>query len=260
MYTRVVRVPATLRRLPVVLLSCYTRGKRLTTVVPDETDAGRMVARELLRHGHRDRIVLVGERTAQAIAGQDRLAGIREVLVAEGTDLAGVVDCPWWPDDASNTRLMKYKGTTTTWPGFGHDKLRRPGDRRLQIYFAVEDTDVMMEAARPAGGGVMVEPIESPWAASRSSPTRTAPASPDRAEFNGPGKQRLRACSERRSAAASSGLGSPHPPIRRWPREALLTTLRPSICTSSASPRRRSRAARGRTPWAGAAVPRPCPP
>jgi LacI family transcriptional regulator len=44
--------------------------------------------------------VLVGERTAQAIAGQDRLAGIREVLVAEGTDLAGVVDCLWWPDHA----------------------------------------------------------------------------------------------------------------------------------------------------------------
>lgn len=99
-YTRVVRVPAILRKLPLVLLNCYTRGKRLTTVVPDETDAGRLVARELLRHGHRDRIVLVGERTAEATAGQDRSTGIREVLLAEGADLAGIIDCLWWPDHA----------------------------------------------------------------------------------------------------------------------------------------------------------------
>jgi LacI family transcriptional regulator len=100
MYTRIVRVPAILRKLPLVLLNCSTRGKRLTTVVPDEADAGRLVARELLRHGHRDRIVLVGERTAQATAGQDRSTGIREVLLAEGADLAGIIDCLWWPDHA----------------------------------------------------------------------------------------------------------------------------------------------------------------
>ncbi|HEY5879224.1 MAG TPA: LacI family DNA-binding transcriptional regulator [Nakamurella sp.] len=100
MDTRIVRVPATLRKLPVVLLNCYARGKRLTTVAPDETEAGRMVARELLDHGHRDRVVLVGERTAQAIAGQERLDGIREVLAAEGTDLADIIDCLWWPDHA----------------------------------------------------------------------------------------------------------------------------------------------------------------
>jgi len=100
MYTQVVRLPSTLRKLPVVLLNCSTRGRRVATVVPDETDAGRLVARELLQNGHRDRIVLVGERTAQAIAGQERWAGIREVLLADGTDLAGVVDCLWWPDHA----------------------------------------------------------------------------------------------------------------------------------------------------------------
>lgn len=100
MYTQVVRVPTILRKLPVVLLNCSTRGKRLTNVVPDEVEAGRLVAGELLAHGHRDRIVLVGERTTQAVAGHDRLTGIREALAAAGAELAGLVDCLWWPDHA----------------------------------------------------------------------------------------------------------------------------------------------------------------
>lgn len=100
LYTQVVRIPAVLRRHPVVLMNCYARGKRLPAVVPDEMEAGRSVARELLARGHRDGIVLVGEHTAQAVAGEERLAGIREVLVAEGTDLAGIVDTLWWPEPA----------------------------------------------------------------------------------------------------------------------------------------------------------------
>ena len=100
MYTQVVRIPSTLRRHPVVLMNCYTRGKRLPAVIPDETEGGRSVARELMEHGHHDGIVLVGEHTAQAVAGEERLAGIREVLTANGTDLAAIVDCLWWPDPA----------------------------------------------------------------------------------------------------------------------------------------------------------------
>ena len=100
MYTQVVRIPSTLRRHPVVLMNCYTRGKRLPAVIPDEAEGGRSVARELMERGHRDGIVLVGEHTAQAVAGEERLAGIREVLTAHGTDLAAIVDCLWWPDPA----------------------------------------------------------------------------------------------------------------------------------------------------------------
>ncbi len=100
MYTQVVRIPAVLRRHPVVLMNSYARGKALPTVVPDETEGGRAVARELIDHNHRDGIVMVGEHTAQAVAGEERLAGIREVLTANGTDLAAVVECLWWPDPA----------------------------------------------------------------------------------------------------------------------------------------------------------------
>lgn len=100
MYTQVVRIPAVLRRQPLVLMNSYTRGKRLPAVVPDETEGGRSVARELIDRGHRDGIVLVGEHLTQAVAGAERLTGIREVLAADGTDLAAIVECLWWPDHA----------------------------------------------------------------------------------------------------------------------------------------------------------------
>lgn len=100
LYTRVVRVPAALRRHPLVLMNAYSRGKRLPAVVPDEAEGGRSVARELIDHGHRDGIVLVGEHIAQAMAGQERLDGIREVLATQGGELAAIVDCLWWPEPA----------------------------------------------------------------------------------------------------------------------------------------------------------------
>ncbi len=100
MYTRAVRIPAVLRKHPVVLLNSYGSGGRLPTVVPDEVEAGRTVARTLLRSGHRDGIVLVGERTAEAVASQERMEGILGVLDDEGIDLADVVDCLWWPQHA----------------------------------------------------------------------------------------------------------------------------------------------------------------
>jgi DNA-binding LacI/PurR family transcriptional regulator len=43
-------------------------------VLPDEREAGRSAARVLLRHGHRDGIVVVGENTAHVIAAAERLA------------------------------------------------------------------------------------------------------------------------------------------------------------------------------------------
>ena len=46
------------------------------------------------------------------------------------------------------------------------------------VYFAVEDTDATVEKAKAGGGGVMIGRSTSRSAASRSSPTRTAPSSP----------------------------------------------------------------------------------
>ena len=100
MFTRNVKISRTLREHPLVLLNCLVRSKGLPAVIPDEREAGRSAARELLRHGHRERIVLVGERTQQVLAGGERQAGIEEVLRQQGTELAGVIDTLWWPDHA----------------------------------------------------------------------------------------------------------------------------------------------------------------
>lgn len=100
MYTRNVRVSKTLRDQPLVLLNCLARGKGLPTVIPDEREGGKAAVRELLRHGHRDGIVVVGERAPQVIAAAERLAGVEEVLRQQGTEPAGFIDTLWWPEYA----------------------------------------------------------------------------------------------------------------------------------------------------------------
>jgi LacI family transcriptional regulator len=100
MYTRTVRVSPTLREHRLVLLNTLSRGGRFTTVAPDELEAGRTAVRELIAHGHLDRIVLVGERATHIVAAANRVSGVQEVLGQHGTQLAGAVDTLWWPDPA----------------------------------------------------------------------------------------------------------------------------------------------------------------
>ena len=92
MYTQQVRVSKTLREQPLVLLNCLARGKAIPSVIPDEREAGKTAVRELLDHGHRDQIVIVGEKAPHVLAGAERLAGVQEALQAEGIELAGSID------------------------------------------------------------------------------------------------------------------------------------------------------------------------
>ena len=100
MYTRKVRVSASLRAHPLVLMNCVTRARTVPTVIPDERDAGRAAARALLRRGHTDDIVLVGETPPNIIAAVERLAGITDVLLSQGLELAGSIPTLWWPEPA----------------------------------------------------------------------------------------------------------------------------------------------------------------
>jgi LacI family transcriptional regulator len=100
MYTQRVRVSAALRAHPLVLVNCTTRSRAVSSVAPDERGAGRSVARELLRHGHGDRIVLVGETPSHVVAAVERLAGIEDVLRAQGLQLAATIPTMWWPEQA----------------------------------------------------------------------------------------------------------------------------------------------------------------
>jgi LacI family transcriptional regulator len=103
LYTRHVRLPASLDGQPVVLLNCLPdpgNSVSIPAVIPDEVAGGRDASQVLLDAGHRDRIFLVGETLGTVWAAQERLEGIGAALAAAGTALAGQLPCTWWPDDA----------------------------------------------------------------------------------------------------------------------------------------------------------------
>jgi LacI family transcriptional regulator len=106
MFTRAVKVPATLTTGPAVLLNAVPkRASTLPSVVPDETEAGRAAARVLLDAGHRDGIHTIGagprvrDVPRDALAGVERLTGIREVLTKAKVKIAsGHVCADWQPE------------------------------------------------------------------------------------------------------------------------------------------------------------------
>jgi LacI family transcriptional regulator len=106
MFTRAVKVPAALTTGPAVLLNAVSkRASTIPSVVPDEVEAGRAAARVLLDAGHRDGIHLIGagprirDVPPEALAGVERLTGIRETLTRAGVRIAsGRVCADWQPE------------------------------------------------------------------------------------------------------------------------------------------------------------------
>lgn len=103
MFTRAVKVPAALTTGPAVLLNAVPRrASALPSVVPDEVEAGRAAARVLVDAGHREGIHLIGagprvrDVPPEALAGVERLTGIREVLAGAGVTIAGGRVCADW--------------------------------------------------------------------------------------------------------------------------------------------------------------------
>jgi LacI family transcriptional regulator len=103
MFTRAVRVPAALTTGPAVLLNAVPkRASTLSSVVPDEVEAGRSAATVLLDAGHRDGIHLIGagprvrDVPPEALAGVERLTGIRETLTRARVRIASGRVCPDW--------------------------------------------------------------------------------------------------------------------------------------------------------------------
>jgi LacI family transcriptional regulator len=101
MQTRHLSVPSALLGAPVALLN-VTSSDNLPCVLPDDELAGRTVTTELLEHGHRDRIALVGrnrlkERDPEvSLAALARLRGVRDTLAAAGTKLCAEGFCQEW--------------------------------------------------------------------------------------------------------------------------------------------------------------------
>jgi LacI family transcriptional regulator len=82
MYHRKVIVPASLHRLPVVLLDCVSDDPELSSVVPDEYGAAHGAMQELLDHGHRRIGFITNIDDVPATHG--RLKGYRNSLRAAG--------------------------------------------------------------------------------------------------------------------------------------------------------------------------------
>lgn len=100
LHTRDVELPKSLVGERVVAVNCRTTDKSVPSVVPDEKNAGRSAGRLLLDAGHGDGIFVLGEPAEHVFAGRERLQGLTEELAASGTQLAGRVDCSWWPEPA----------------------------------------------------------------------------------------------------------------------------------------------------------------
>jgi LacI family transcriptional regulator len=107
MFTRAIKVPPALTTAgPAVLLNAVPkRTSTLPSVVPDEVEAGRAAARVLLDAGHHDGIHLIGagprirDVPPEALAGVERLTGIRETLTGAGVRIASGRVCPDWQPD-----------------------------------------------------------------------------------------------------------------------------------------------------------------
>jgi LacI family transcriptional regulator len=99
MGTRRVRLPDTLEGRPVVVMNGVA-GPGVSAVLPDDKAAGRAAVDALLVAGHTHGIWVAGEVPRGAFAARRRLAGIQQALRARRLQLAGHVQCPWWPNEA----------------------------------------------------------------------------------------------------------------------------------------------------------------
>ncbi|SDO84439.1 transcriptional regulator, LacI family [Klenkia soli] len=98
--TREVEIPPALEKSRLVLLNCRAPHTGVPSVRPDEVQAGHDAVQVLLDAGHRDGIWVVGEAGEHVVAGRERRAGMRRALTAAGVELAGRVECHWWPESA----------------------------------------------------------------------------------------------------------------------------------------------------------------
>ena len=76
--TRRIEPPALPRRVPTVLLNCYTEDRLFPSVVPGELAGGQAATTHLVRAGHRRIAHVTGEMWMEA--AQDRLRGYRRAL------------------------------------------------------------------------------------------------------------------------------------------------------------------------------------
>lgn len=107
MYTRKLSVPEALASAPSVLLNALPEQKTgVSSVIPDEVEAGHSAAAVLLDAGHTADIYLIGggPRAKQvprgALAAVERFRGIKQAFTERNVTLSGAIECSEWePED-----------------------------------------------------------------------------------------------------------------------------------------------------------------
>ncbi|MER7245760.1 LacI family DNA-binding transcriptional regulator [Kribbella sp. NPDC000426] len=141
MYTQRVAVPPGMDATRSVLLNALPQSPAaVPSVIPDEVEAGRTVARILLDAGHRDGIHLIGAGPGVAdippggVAAFERLQGMREVFDAAGVEISSGKLCREWlpPDGHRATRALLRRTRPKALVCF-NDRLA------LGVYQAIED-------------------------------------------------------------------------------------------------------------------------
>jgi len=85
--TRPVVLPEAARRVPTILLNCFTARDPIPAILPDEERGGRQATQALLDLGHRDLAYLTG--SPGQWATKARLRGFRDALRGAGLDPRG---------------------------------------------------------------------------------------------------------------------------------------------------------------------------
>ena len=83
--------------VPTVLLNCVDPQGTLSSVAPDELEAGRLAAQVLLEHGHRRTALLVAD--ADAPQTRLRVAGVQQAFAAAGVPAPHPMDAGTGIDD-----------------------------------------------------------------------------------------------------------------------------------------------------------------
>jgi LacI family transcriptional regulator len=99
-FTRRINLSGQLNGHQVVLANCLSKPKMRSAVIPDDMAGGRTAAEYLLSRGHGERVFLVGETPGDLIGASERHQGIEDTFRLEGLELAGQIDCKWWPESA----------------------------------------------------------------------------------------------------------------------------------------------------------------
>lgn len=97
--------PSLLHSGPAALANCYDPADRVPAFVPDEVGGGRVATAHLIEHGHRDIVLVTGDR--EDVAAGLREQGFHEAMAAAGLTARAPVPGGGWEIDKGYAAAMQ---------------------------------------------------------------------------------------------------------------------------------------------------------